>query len=608
MPRARAAPVPGPRRRRTPRAAAPARSRPPPPPARPTARAARRRSSGARRTARRRPRGSRPRSARPGRAARARAAWPRLPTSRRERRDDLVGRLLAGVVLREVLPQLGQVRVVGRVRAVLDDLLGPARRVAHPGRGQRLRDLVLGRGVGRHLVLVRLCSLRAAVAGVVGVVLVGGGPVGRVVGGRRRRDLVLDRGRRRGAGGRRRRAAAGHQPDGQQGGTAGGGQVGERAGHGEILPGNRRNGVGHCPYCPRGGRVPRHERRRDGYQAARSVLLFEGPRPTARADDRGETRMPRSCGSVQNYFRQVDFFPDLRRNQAVLEGMTRASARQGAQAPRRLPAEIPVVVHLVHGTDADNLSDAQVASQIEVLNEDYAAANKDLENVPGAFTGVVGNPGLRFALATTDPSGAPTGGITRRRTTVGSFGVDDKVKAAATGGTDAWDTVRYLNIWVCRIDGGVLGYAQFPGGPPETDGVVIMTTAFGRGGSAKAPFDLGRTAVHEVGHYLNLSHIWGEARVPTCTDSDFVDDTPNQWGPNFSKPTFPTASCGNTPDGDMFMNYMDYVDDDTMVMFTDEQVARMHAALEFSRPELGQDADATARRAPAQRCSAPRHR
>jgi Pregnancy-associated plasma protein-A len=319
--------------------------------------------------------------------------------------------------------------------------------------------------------------------------------------------------------------------------------------------------------------------------------------------------MPRSCGSVQNYFRQVDFFPDLRRNQAVLEGMTRAAARQGAQVEPRLPAEIPVVVHVVYRTDDDNLSDAQIASQIDVLNEDYAAANKDLEGVPSVFTDVIGKPGLRFALATTDPSGAPTDGITRRRTTVASFGVDDKVKAQATGGTDAWDTARYLNIWVCRIDGGVLGYAQFPGGPPATDGVVIMTTAFGRGGSAKAPFDLGRTAVHEVGHYLNLSHIWGEARVPTCTDTDSVDDTPNQWGPNFNKPTFPSASCGNTPDGDMFMNYMDYVDDDTMVMFTDEQVARMHAALEFSRPELGQSGDAPpARRAPSTKRTTPRQR
>jgi hypothetical protein len=175
---------------------------------------------------------------------------------------------------------------------------------------------------------------------------------------------------------------------------------------------------------------------------------------------------------------------------------------------------------------------------------------------------------------------------------VASFGVDDKVKAAATGGTDPWDTTRYLNLWVCRIDGGVLGYAQFPGGPAATDGVVIMTSAFGRGGSAAAPFNLGRTATHEIGHYFNLSHIWGEARVPTCADSDSVDDTPNQWGPNFGKPEFPSATCGNAPDGDMFMNYMDYVDDDTMVMFTDLQVARMQSALEFSRAALGRDSDA----------------
>lgn len=298
--------------------------------------------------------------------------------------------------------------------------------------------------------------------------------------------------------------------------------------------------------------------------------------------------MPRSCGSVQNYFRQVDFFPDLRRNQAVLEGITRAAAGQGAREARRVPAEIPVVVHLVYRTEADNLSDEQVASQIDVLNEDYAAANDDLKDVPTVFTDRIGNPGLRFALASTDPAGAPTTGITRRKTGVASFAVDDRVKAATSGGADPWDTARYLNIWVCRLEGGVLGYAQFPGGPPATDGVVILTSAFGRGGSAQAPFNLGRTATHEVGHYFNLSHIWGEARVPTCADTDSVDDTPNQWGPNFGKPTFPSASCGNVPDGDLFMNYMDYVDDDTMVMFTDLQVARIHTALEFSRTQLGQ--------------------
>lgn len=301
--------------------------------------------------------------------------------------------------------------------------------------------------------------------------------------------------------------------------------------------------------------------------------------------------MPRSCGSVQNYFRQVDFYPDLRRNQAVLEGMTVASARSGGGVRRSLPAEIPVVVHVLYRAEADDLSDEQIASQIDVLNEDYAAANGDLKNVPPVFTDRVGNPGLRFALATEDPTGAPTSGITRRKITAAAFGVDDRMKAESTGGTDPWDTTRYLNIWVCRLSGGVLGYAQFPGGPPETDGVVILTSAFGRGGSAAAPFDLGRTTTHEVGHYLNLSHIWGEARVPTCTDSDSVDDTPNQWGPNFGKPAFPSASCENIPDGDLFMNYMDYVDDDTMVMFSDGQVARMHAALEFARPGLGRPAD-----------------
>jgi hypothetical protein len=295
--------------------------------------------------------------------------------------------------------------------------------------------------------------------------------------------------------------------------------------------------------------------------------------------------MARSCGSVQNYFRQVDLYPQLRANQAALEDAT-ATAR--ATRRRRTPQKpITVVVHVLRRTAADDITDAQVASQIDVLNEDYSATNADLTKVPEPFQDAVGNPELRFALATVDPDGNPTSGITRTRTRVAQFPIDDSMKAAATGGADPWDAERYLNMWVCRLAGGTLGYAQFPGGPPETDGVVITTTAFGRNGSARAPFDLGRTATHEVGHYLNLSHIWGEARIPTCTDSDQVDDTPNQLGPNFDKPGFPKTSCAGTPHGDMFMNYMDYVDDDAMFMFTDQQVERMLAALQFSRSKLG---------------------
>ncbi len=297
--------------------------------------------------------------------------------------------------------------------------------------------------------------------------------------------------------------------------------------------------------------------------------------------------MARSCGTVQNFFRQVDFYPAMRRNQAILEGITAAVLRQGAGAGGAFPNRIPVVVHILFNAPDDDLTDDQVASQIDVLNEDFSATNTDLGNVPAPFQRLIGTAGLEFFLAATDPDGTATNGITRRQTDVTEFPINDAMKADASGGRSPWDTTHYLNIWVCRMAQGTLGFAQFPGGPPDTDGVVILTSAFGRGGSAAAPNALGRTATHEVGHYLNLSHIWGESRVPTCQDSDFVDDTPNQWGPNVGRPRFPSLSCGNAPDGDMFMNYMDYVDDDVMVMFTVEQVSRMHTALEFSRSGLG---------------------
>ena len=138
---------------------------------------------------------------------------------------------------------------------------------------------------------------------------------------------------------------------------------------------------------------------------------------------------------------------------------------------------------------------------------------------------------------------------------------------------------------MCALAGGVLGYPQFPGGPAATDGVVIDTRAFGTGGTAVPPFDLGRTATHEVSHYLNLRHIWADTE--NCSGCDFVADTPNAAGPNYGTPAFLTVSCGNGPNGDMSMNYMDYVDDAAMVLFTAQQVLRMRAALEKARPGLG---------------------
>jgi hypothetical protein len=278
--------------------------------------------------------------------------------------------------------------------------------------------------------------------------------------------------------------------------------------------------------------------------------------------------------------RLLDRDPTYRANRAEIE--THALRYQRGRALGRSEvATIFVVVHVVHHTDEQNISAGQVVSQIDVLNRDYRAANADVARVPGVWRNLVGDALVQFELATTDPAGSPTDGIVRTPTHVGFFADDDDVKFSARGGSDAWPTASYLNIWVCpMLD--LLGYAQFPGGPPETDGIVIDFTAFGTIGTAAEPFHLGRTATHEIGHWLNLFHIWGDDGLG-CAGSDLVDDTPNQAGPNTGMPTFPKTSCGNDPNGDMFVNFMDYTDDAGMAMFTSGQVLRMHAALDAPR-------------------------
>ena len=268
----------------------------------------------------------------------------------------------------------------------------------------------------------------------------------------------------------------------------------------------------------------------------------------------------------------------------ALEHATMRRMAVGAEARVGI-ATIPVVVHVVYNIASENISVAQIKSQISALNRDYRAANPDKSKVPTVWKGLVANARIQFALATKDPNGKPTAGITQTKTTRASFGDNDAVKTASTGGVAGWPSTRYLNIWVCTLAGGLLGYAQFPGGPKKTDGVVILNTAFGTTGTAKAPFNLGRSVTHEVGHWLNLRHIWGDTE--DCSGSDMVADTPNAATPNFGKPNFPHVSCGNGPNGDMFMNYMDYVDDNAMVMFTTQQVARMQTALDGARSLIG---------------------
>jgi hypothetical protein len=158
----------------------------------------------------------------------------------------------------------------------------------------------------------------------------------------------------------------------------------------------------------------------------------------------------------------------------------------------------------------------------------------------------VGDSKIEFYLAKRDPSGKKTDGITRTKIKRQAFpAFNDSVKKASTGGAPGWPRDRYLNIWVCNLEDGLLGYAQFPGGPARTDGVVITHTAFGTRGTAKRPFDRGRTASHAVGHWLNLRHIWGDTW--DCSGTDRVPDTPNAKGPNYGKPTTPASPATTAP-------------------------------------------------------------
>jgi hypothetical protein len=296
----------------------------------------------------------------------------------------------------------------------------------------------------------------------------------------------------------------------------------------------------------------------------------------------------RSCGTMEVHYQLLTTDITYAINRREIENRALAYANGDITVARSGTTLVPVVVHVVYNTSRpeQNISEAQIRSQIDVLNRDFRKQNPDVASIPAAFQPLAADARIEFVLASTDPNGNPTNGITRTTTTATGFGADDKVKSAATGGADPWPTDRYLNIWVCLLTGGLLGYAQFPGGPAVTDGVVITHTGFGTTGTAAAPFNLGRTATHEIGHWFNLRHIWGDDGNG-CNGSDFVDDTPNQAGPNTGRPSFPRVTCNNGPNGDMFMNYMDYTDDAGMFMFTSGQVLRMQSVLDNERSLLG---------------------
>lgn len=272
----------------------------------------------------------------------------------------------------------------------------------------------------------------------------------------------------------------------------------------------------------------------------------------------------RICASQEVLERQLKENPELAAKMSQIEAFTEnAVLNQSRLVNGRI--EIPVVVNVLYRTAAQNISLAQIQSQIDVLNKDFNAQNSDFNQVPTLFSGVKANVGITFVLDQ----------VIRKSTTKSSWGTRDAIKKTKQGGLDPTSPSTKLNFWVGTIGGGILGYAQFPGGSSATDGVVIDPLYFGVSSNSGSsyPYNLGRTATHEVGHWLNLRHIWGDA---TC-GNDLVADTPSHNAANYGAPTYPHYStCSGTP-VEMTMNYMDYTDDRAMYMFTNGQKARIDA-------------------------------
>jgi pregnancy-associated plasma protein-A len=288
-----------------------------------------------------------------------------------------------------------------------------------------------------------------------------------------------------------------------------------------------------------------------------------------------EPKLRRSCGAMAAHMMLLERYPSFRASQMRLEGATLRRRDKGIDLKKAKLVIVKTVVNVVYKTDPQNISTGQINSQIKALNKDFRATNPDRSKTPAPWKGFVTDARIQFKLVK----------VTRTKTSKSGFSYDDGVKKASTGGIAPFNPKTHLNLWVCALTGGLLGYAQFPGGPASTDGVVINYKAFGTNGTAQAPFNKGRTATHEVGHYFNLRHIWAD--TPDCSGSDMVADTPNCAGPNYGKPAWPVITCNNSPNGDMFMNYMDYTDDAAMFMFTTQQVLRIRTALETLRSGLG---------------------
>lgn len=278
------------------------------------------------------------------------------------------------------------------------------------------------------------------------------------------------------------------------------------------------------------------------------------------------------CGSTFYRNNEVSANPSLiAKSQEIEEFIQQQTANRILDNGDDSVIRIPVVIHVLYHNPAEKVTAAQVASQIEALNKYFRRRNADTMNAPAYFRQLGADIKIEFQLAVSDPMRRSTTGIIYKYTPITNWSADDQMKFSSSMGDDGWDPSSYLNIWVCNL-GRFAGYASLPGGEKAKDGVVIANTVFGTSGT-QTGYTMGKTAVHEVGHWLNLRHLWGDEY---CGD-DGVSDTPKQATYTVGCPTGARLTCGNSPYGDMYMNYMDYTNDVCINMFTKGQKTRIRS-------------------------------
>lgn len=331
----------------------------------------------------------------------------------------------------------------------------------------------------------------------------------------------------------------------------------------------------------------------------RKDILSTTISPSANSAAKKEAPVVR-CLTTEYYKKRFETDPVFKsrfeKNQSQLQKLLANKAQTQSRAAN-VSDTIPIVIHVVGNAAMQaKVTDAILKSQIDVLNEDYNAKNADSTRIPAAFKPFFGSMGITFRLAGTDPDGSLTTGIERRTNNIDfEGGTANKAKRTDKGGMDAWDPTKYLNLWVVEFTDDILGISVFPGDPDPLylHGFVCDYRAFGRGASYLFPtYNQGRTTTHELGHFLNLRHIWGDAN--SCAVTDFPgaptgqDDTPNQFKATYGNPDIPGTGtvlldqCSGAGQGIMYQNYMDYSDDIALVMFTKGQMERMHTALTLS--------------------------